>query len=248
MKVNLIGVDCATAPNNVGLAFGSYSDGRTIVEAACLGSPTALPEAIIAEWIRGNRDDPVLIALDAPLGWPAPLADALQFHRAGQNISTPAHELFRRRTDRIVREAIGKQSLDVGADRIARTAYAALQLLESLRKRLNAEIPLAWDRDISGLKAIEVYPAATLAAHGIDAKGYKSKNGRSERNRVLADVSSRVEIDTSIPALETRADGLDAVVCLLAAHDFLSGSALSPPMGALVEKEGWIWVHDPLAD
>ncbi|MFC3282326.1 DUF429 domain-containing protein [Litchfieldella rifensis] len=248
MKVNLIGVDCATAPNNVGLALGSYSDGRTVVEAACLGTPTALPEDIVTEWVRRDQDNPTLIALDAPLGWPAPLADALQCHRAGQNISTPAHDLFRRRTDRKVRETIGKQSLDVGADRIARTAYAALKLLENLRQRLNETIPLAWDRDISGLKAIEVYPAATLAAHGIDATGYRAKNGRSERERVIAKVSLIMDIDTDIPALDTRSDGLDAVICLLALHDFLSHSVLLPPEEALVEREGWIWVRDPFAD
>lgn len=245
MKVHLIGVDCATAPSNVGLAFGSYSDGRTVVEATCLGAPTALPEDIAAEWVRRGQCNPTLIALDAPLGWPAPLADALQFHRAGQDISTPAHELFRRRTDRIVRETIGKQSLDVGADRIARTAYAALQFLEALRERLSEKIPLAWERDINDLQAIEVYPAATLAAHGIDARGYKSKDGGSARERVLADVSSRLDIETSIPALDTRADGLDAVICLLAAHDFLSGPVLTPTDRALVEREGWIWVRDP---
>ena len=43
----------------------------------------------------------------------------------------------------VVRDRIGKQSLDVGADRIARTAHAALQLLHELRGRLGKPIPLA---------------------------------------------------------------------------------------------------------
>ena len=41
--------------------------------------------------------------------------------------------------------------------------------------------------------------------------------------------------------LESSADALDAVVCVLAAMDFLDGRAMAPPRQAVAEQEGWIW-------
>ena len=244
MKINVVGVDCATDPKNVGLAFGTFSEGSTFVKDVRVGSSKSLPADVIAEWVR-DRELPVLIALDAPLGWPVPLADALYTHLAGAGLSIPAHDLFRRRTDIIVREKIGKQSLDIGADRIARTAHAALQLLVDLRERLNEPIPLAWDPRMLELGAIEVYPAATLAAHGIPSRGYKKANMLPERNNIASMVGSLIDIQTSIPEIAKSSDGLDAVICLLSAHDFLLGTTIPAPKDAPVQREGWIWVLDP---
>ena len=64
-----------------------------------------------------------------------------------------------------IQQKLKKTPLDVGADRIARTAYAALHLLGSVRVQLHLSIPLAWaPTDISVVAAIEVYPAATLVS------------------------------------------------------------------------------------
>ena len=41
----------------------------------------------------------------------------------------------------------------------------------------------------------------------------------------------------------SNADALDAVVCLLAAMDFLGGYALPPDDRDRAEREGWIWVR-----
>lgn len=245
MAINIVGVDCATAPKNVGFAFGSFQNGRTVVEKAALGSTELPPAQAIADWLA-NRNGPTLLAMDAPLGWPEPMAQSLGNHNAGDALAGTANDLFRRETDRFIRERIGKQSLDVGADRIARTAHAALALLESLRHVLQCPIPLAWNPVFEGLRAIEVYPAATLVAHGIESTGYKAANGQAARERVAQAVGSLIQIDAPIPAMERKSDALDAVICLLAAQDFLTGKAMPPNNHAPTLKEGWIWVRDPV--
>ncbi|MGI9165811.1 MAG: hypothetical protein ACR2G5_05410 [Pyrinomonadaceae bacterium] len=45
--------------------------------------------------------------------------------------------------------------------------------------------------------------------------------------------------------MDASADVLDAVVCLLAARDFLLGEAMRPIDRNLAEIEGWIWTRDP---
>ena len=245
MTINLIGVDCATDPRNVGYAFGTFSEHGTVVEQAALGTNALPPAQAIADWLD-HRSGPTLLALDAPLGWPDPMAQQLATHHAGEAVTGTANDLFRRETDRFIRERIGKQSLDVGADRIARTAHAALGLLESLRQSLQQPITLAWQPAFEGLGAIEVYPAATLVAHGIESTGYKAANGQAARERVAEALGSRMEVSEPIPTMESKSDALDAVICLLAAQDFLAGKAMPPHDDAPVKKEGWIWVRDPV--
>jgi hypothetical protein len=48
-------------------------------------------------------------------------------HRAGQSIEVSPNEFLRRETDRSIHRRLGKRLLDVGADRIARTAHADQQ-------------------------------------------------------------------------------------------------------------------------
>ena len=244
MTVRVVGIDCATDPRRVGYAFGRFSGGRTILEHVAVGTVSWSPLEAIVDWL-GDSAEPALLALDAPLGWPAPLAEVLQSHQAGQHLPGEANRLFRRHTDRVIRERIGKQSLDVGADRIARTAHAALGLLDELRSRLGDPIPLAWSVPTSGRHAIEVYPAATLAAHGIDARGYKAASGRGQRDRLLQAMDRRIEVRPAIPDVDRGSDGLDAALCVLAAHDFLTGSAIAPDDRTPHRTEGWIWVRDP---
>lgn len=244
MRINIIGIDCAVNPADVAIAFGRFSNGHTVVEQIQQGSRREEPADIVATWLKG-QDDPTLLALDAPLGWPRALAEELPVHAAGKKFSSSAHYLFRRSTDMFVKEKIGKQSLDVGADRIARTAYSALELLDRLRQMLGNTIDLAWGPTINGISVIEVYPAATLMAHGIDTRGYKSTGGKAERLRVIADLKLCVVVSAEIPCIEKRSDSVDAIACVLAGQDFLSGLAFPPSDDAPVESEGWIWVCQP---
>lgn len=244
MRINIIGIDCATNPTDVGIAFGRFSNGHTVVERVEQGSRREEPTAIVAALIE-EQDGPTLLALDAPLGWPKALAEELPDHAAGREFKASANSLFRRSTDMFIREKIRKQSLDVGADRIARTAYSALNLLNRLSQVLGRDIKLAWEPTFNGIRVIEVYPAATLIAHGIDTRGYKSKSGKAERQRVIADLKLRMTVSTDIPSIEKKSDSVDAVTCVLAGQDFLSGLAFPPPDDTPVVREGWIWVRRP---
>jgi len=199
---------------------------------------------MIAGWITSDR--PVLLALDAPLGWPAPLGRALHPHAAGDPLEEAPHALFRRHTDNFVKARVGRQPLDVGADRIARTAHAALDLLERVRQLTGEPVPLAWTaNDPARVAAIEVYPAATLTVNRLPAAGYKQKDQIETRRALIAGLRTRIELpkDTDLPL--ANADVLDAAICVLAGADFLAGRTLPPEDLPLAQKEGWIWVRDP---
>lgn len=141
-----------------------------------------------------------------------------------------ANELFRRTTDNRIHERLGKRSLDVGADRIARTAHAALRLLDDLRVDTGHAIPLAWDHlDHARVAAIGVYPAATRIVHGMPSGSGSLLGLDSSRCHLTRDWSSE------------SADARDAVMCAVAAMDFLVGRAIPPVDRALAEHEGWIW-------
>ena len=228
----LIGIDCATQPNKVGLALGEH-DGEVVRIRACLtGSPKHQPAAIVSHWLE--QADTALLALDAPLGWPLALGKALAAHQAGDGMGAVAHALFRRQSDDDIHQRFGKRPLEVGANFISRTAVAALQLLNELRVRSGASIPLAWSpEDLSPFAAIEVYPAATRLAHRSPGKG-----GSIEGLEPLFDLSP---LNGGLPV---SADAIDALVCVLAAADFMRGCARPPCDLFIARQEGWIWTAD----
>jgi hypothetical protein len=172
----IIGIDCATVAKKVGLALCSVRAGRPRIDQVLVGESWPAIDEQVACWATGAT----LLALDAPLGWPAPLADSLHTHQAGAELAPTANALFRRATDDMVAEHLGKRPLDVGSDRIARTAHGALSFLTRLRERVDAPIPLAWDPGaIEGIATIEVYPAGTLATRNLPHSGYKGPTDRS---------------------------------------------------------------------
>ena len=218
-------------------------DRQAGVIAARAGSRSESIAELIARWIP--EGGPTLLSVDAPLGWPVKLGEALLHHWAGMPINESPNELFRRTTDRVVKQEIGRQPLDVGADRIARTAHAALQLLQELREITGRSISLAWSPAIEGISVIEVYPAATLTAYGIQASGYKKRSQAASRRRILDSLGKHLALPSDTSVIVSNADVLDAVICILAAVDFLLGKAIEPTNRELAEKEGWIWVHRP---
>lgn len=247
----IIGIDCATDDAKVGLALGSVSrpEGAAEpvlrVERALLCSKEDSAARRVEGWLS-EAEGAVLIAIDAPLGWPAPLAGALAEHRAGEEIAVPPNDMFRRATDRFIQRELKKTPLDVGADRIARTAHAALRLLGDLRRRVKQPIPLAWGSTLSSpMSAIEVYPAATLTSHGFQASGYKAAQHTAERDAIIDDLGKVMVLPSDVSSMRLSADALDAVVCVLAAADFLGGASMPPENNAAAEREGWIWVQDP---
>jgi len=278
----LIGIDCATKANKTGLAFGCLVDGKLTVHSAKRGTGEEWESGVdgkVEEWIaKGKRQArKVLLALDAPLGWPRPLGDALVPHRArplgdalvphraGCAFSQPQDDspfqrtkkrktsdadlLFQRATDRVVHDALDIKPLDVGANLIARTAHTALCFLDRLRKETECPIPLAWEpghASMACVSAIEVYPAATLKERGLPFEGYKkTQQAQSVRNDIIERLESKMGLENIKDEMRKNDDVLDAVVCVLAASDFVRDDVRCPADSdlELAEEEGWIWVR-----
>ena len=239
----VIGIDCATLAERTGLARARRRADSWVVDDVVLGSRSRPPAATLTEWLR---DEPhTLIALDAPLGWPVALGTALVAHGAGDAIMADPAALFTRATDHAVRARYGKRPLDVGADRIARTARAALGLLAAARRETGHAIALGWDpSEGDAPRAIEVYPAATLAAHGLPSRQYKEP-GSPARGPIVAALDSRLVLPGRLAPMTMPGDALDALLCVVAGLDFVEGAAAGPAPDERVvaEREGWIWVR-----
>ena len=159
--IKVIGIDCATDVKSTGLSIGIYNNCKMELKETRIGCKNSSIAETLYSWITPEED--VLLAIDAPLGWPASLGQALNKHSAGQAIDVDSNDLFRRETDKFIKKMFGKQPLDVGADRIARTAYSALKIIKELSLLTGESIKLAWDNlNLKGIFAIEVYPAVTL--------------------------------------------------------------------------------------
>ncbi len=240
----IIGIDCAVDPKNVGLAKGIYRGGLFEVVDALCGTDGSHLIAQLTEWLQ--TESRVLLALDAPLGWPCALGNAFVEHIAGVPIDESPNMLFRRETDRLITDRCKKRPLDVGADRIARTAHAALKLLGDLGASIGHRIPLAWDSAFSPrIAAIEVYPAATLSGRSIRCSQYKDAEHTEVRRNIVSKLHEHLTCSVDSNVLATDADVLDAVVCALAGLDFLRGQAFPPLEPELARKEGWIWAKLP---
>lgn len=143
-------------------------------------------------------------------------------------------------TDRFVRQVTGKQPLDVGADRIARAAWAALSLLHKVREQSGQRIQLAWHNRLTEPACIEVDPAATLVAHEVPSRGYKGGDLANQERRatILDRLMSWIMIPDVIKEVAIANDHvLDAIICLLAGADFLNG-ACDGPADAEVARRG----------
>lgn len=236
----IVGIDCATQPKRMGIARGRYTGELTFDCVEVGGSST---EDRLVEWLGG--DEQCLVAMDAPLGWPEALGDSLVDHSAGEALAADSHALFRRGTDRFIKARVGKQPLDVGADRIARTAHSALSLLDRLRERTGESIPLAWTPDVPHrVAAVEVYPGGTLRARAWRDRGYKKKTDSAARGEIIAALRQSATLCDE-PVMSENADALDAALCVLAGRDFLAGMAMEPENSSEARREGWIWCLDP---
>ena len=231
----------------------------------------------ISNTVVDGRDAPVLIAINAPLGWPGKMIEALTKHEAGDglpSLDTDAddygsemafalgdHEMehatrwrkernrfFRRETERIVREAwwgrqaapgtFGPTGLDVGADKSARTAHAALRLLKAIRRNTGLEIPVITDCSgpITQTSAIEVYTGwprtptqDAEATPGIDDQG--QQQGEAVGVAVKKTPHDRSKLNAST-AVHTAIAFLERGVGRPNDHDLDL---------AIAKREGWIW-------
>ena len=111
----IVGFNCATDQARV-------VGGRLVIKEARCASNEETASLLVARWLRLTRR--ALIALNAPLGWHTGLTKALQHHSAGAALKWRPNQMFRRLMDDEINRRVGQRSLDVGADRIARTACA----------------------------------------------------------------------------------------------------------------------------
>ena len=242
--MQLIGIDCATDPRGMGFARGWIAENGCRVESAAAGSTSEENIELVLGWLKSSES--TLLCVDAPLGWPVALSASLHSHAAGNEVDGEPNQMFRRETDREIKRRLNKQPLDVGADRIARTAHSALRFLGILRKRSRQHLPLAWTpNEVTDPQVIEVYPAATLVAHGFRDRGYKAKDDVSERAEILAQLRSAVSLPCNPDQMLASADALDAAVCVLAGYDFVRGCCAPPEDLRVARSEGWIWARTP---
>jgi hypothetical protein len=241
-SIHIIGIDCAVDPGNVGLALAVADPSGARLLEATIGESHEGIVGEVAGWIAGAKI--ALLALDAPLGWPRHMGIELAKHAAGQPISLDGNSFFRRETDQKLTLTVGVHALDVGADRIARTALAALRLLADIRARTKLPIPLAWEPGkLTETQAIEVYPAATLAARNLPHTGYKDADKRGKRKKLVRALSGYLSLGDEGGVLEDDANVLDAALCVLAGVEFLKGEAVKPESLDIAKREGWIWTR-----
>jgi hypothetical protein len=67
-SMKVVGLDCATVDAKVGLALGILGERGLEVQQTTLCTRERAAASVIAGWVRDSQD-PVLIAIDAPLGW-----------------------------------------------------------------------------------------------------------------------------------------------------------------------------------
>ena len=129
-KTTIIGIDCSTNKKKVGLALAESSSTGCVLQCLLTGDKAkpSIPK-FLADQIK-NDNNPVLLALDAPLGWPDGMRGGLADHSAGAPLTIEPNRMFRRLTDKFVKKRTGKTPLDIGANWIARTAHWTLSLLE----------------------------------------------------------------------------------------------------------------------
>jgi hypothetical protein len=239
-----MGIDCASRDENMGLVLGEVSAGRLAIREVRDTQPEVLP--ILTQWTLTHN--PLLLALDAPLGWPRGMGPSLASHRAGEGIPVPPDELFARHTDRFVRERTKKRPMEVGANLIARTALRAVNLLDELRTRTSLALPVA---SASGPprepSVMEVYPALVLRSRGLSEVGYKGEGRKKERIR--GELLHALYGELTLACDEERIVGtdhaFDAMLCALCALDFLNGDVLEPDDPDRAASEGWIWFRSP---
>lgn len=104
MAIGIIGIDCATQAKNTGLAHGFFNNEKAQIDEVTISSNEIDLLGTIVEWTK--RCKFTSIALDAPLGWPIPLGQALSNHTAGIPIQTESNKLFRRMTDQVIKDII----------------------------------------------------------------------------------------------------------------------------------------------
>lgn len=257
----IIGIDAASLPENIGLAMATFDGGEWNLIEYCTGKrenrwPTTTsalfsasnPVDILKDWIETRKNEgAVLLAIDAPLGWPDEMRIKLPIHTAGNQLSSlPSDNVFMRETDRFINKILRKKPLSIGADKIARASHITLQNLNNLRTATGLPIPLNWtpsNTTNDPVSAIEAYPTATLYAYKIKTSSKKANQDDYIKriNEELFPSLTRLSFPTTFTC--PKVDHItDAIICVCAGIDFISGH-VHVPTSPTAYSEGWIWVR-----
>ncbi len=79
--MQIVGLDCATDPRKVGLARSTWDASLRIHTARLARSRADVVDTIVS-WLSAEPSG--VLAVDAPLGWPVPFAEALHSQWAGR--------------------------------------------------------------------------------------------------------------------------------------------------------------------
>lgn len=234
-----LGVDLASQPERTAtcrIRWRAPPPRRPTVDALSKGAT----DSRLLELFRGSDK----IGIDAPFGWPVSFVQAIRGYSTATVWPTcDVSDLRFRRTDRMVRERLGRWPLSVSADRIAMTAMRAARLLAKV-----AEEGEVIDRSGGG-RFVETYPAVALSIWGLPSKCYKGETEEATAVRLeivdgLAEkLGSGLILSEEVrrKCLESD-DMLDALVAALVARGAARRRCqpVAPDDRRLAKEEGWI--------
>lgn len=208
--------------------------------------------AVVTELVVGVPDEPIIrraatgaaVGLDSPLGWPDAFVEFVREQQGGTLVEIPEQHqpawrrsLAYRATDDAVREILGLVPLSVSTDRLGLVAMRAAALMAGI---LGEHQPL----DRSGrAPVIEIYPAASLRAWELPAKGYKTDpDARRHVLRVITERAPWLDLGAHAePAVEVD-HAFDALIAALSVRAWSVGRYWAPParLAERARREGWI--------
>ena len=227
------GVDFAANPKDTWIAVGKTDAAGRLQITEIRGNISDGEMIVISR--AGHR----VFAIDAPFGWPDGFVSFVSDYHMGRTPGSVKRLDFRfRKTDKFIHETVGKWPLSASTDRLGIVAHRLTSILSEFT---DCDVPPFREAGRRTM-AIEVYPAATLLALGIDPTGYKKEpNIRREVLRQLSAFGLDVPSDLATLCVDGD-DALDAAICALTGHLHSLGETVGPPDGAVVRKEGWIFV------
>lgn len=234
--VDLSASEKGTAAATIEWEAGSEDRARVAVPSLGLADVELIELLAEAEWT----------AIDAPFGWPEPMAAAIHAYAAEGRWPAPDKQRFRlRRTDLHVHDRVLDQTghklwpLSPSTDRIS----LAVWRLAGLREMAYERSGIRFDR-AGADRVLEAYPAAALLLWDLPREGYKSDS--DAREDLLAALESTAPWllweEGAREACVDSDDALDAVLCALIARAAALGLTEEPSPGDrnLARVEGWI--------
>ena len=264
--IDVLGIDwsgAAEAGRRTWLAMGTLVDGRLHVHRllrAIEAEARTTEEVIGRVAARVRAPGTRLVGIDAPLGLPVPVLDALGV------ADTPAlidlldrlwddPERFRARCSALARQATGqpepRRKTDQHAGtpwcpwnlRLYRQTWAAFQLLQALEGDPRVAV-LPFTSAAAPVRLAEVSPTAVVAMLPVEGRGYKRRGEETLREAILEAAAGTwgLSLDPEVRAQAVADPGGDAVDAILAALSAAFGlSGLDPvPADPVLRREGWV--------